>query len=1091
MHRDTVYGVAPYRAHGSSNPQDDGADGENDGIELTLNRRALGWFATGILAFNSLYEAWLLLRPAGHVIIMGVDDAANCVGPLLAVLVFVALTKPWRRKLAVTLIGLPGAFGAGAALLVLSALSFAAGQAVWTYLELAAHRSTPFPSWADVGYIAAHVFLLAGVLTLCTRSMPAASRRRVLLDSVLIMTAVATFSWYFVLGPTALRHGESLLARAVSTSYPLSDLVLLLCLLLCVRSRERVLRGVVPPLSLALGVIIFVDSVYSYQLLHRTYHTGELIDPGWSLAFMLVVLVALAVLPVGAARSSSASTPSPEADEPSRSLQVWRSATPLVVIPAVGALSIYTLHAHSGKGLQMGVYVGAALVLALMMLHQIAVVLENVEANIRLRGFWKMAAEEDALRQSESRFRTLIQSMDVGVVLLGPDREFLMCNGAARDMLGVFDTQPGKIIFNLDSLQCDDPSTGMVTGGDVLNAAVSAGRPVRNIVVAGFPHPGVERTWHLMSAVPQRTQDGRVEQIICTFTDVTERREAEAALRESETRFRAIFEGTPVGIEIADMEGRLIATNSALQEMLGYSEEELQGLPFTKITHPDDIGAEEALDDELVAGRISRYQLEKRHMRKDGQPVWTRLTASEVRDARGEPQFAIAIVEDIRERKEAEQALAYQAMHDALTDLPNRTLLHDRLEQAISSARRNTTSMALLLMDLDRFKDVNDTFGHHYGDLLLQEVGLRLRCVLRESDTVARLGGDEFAVLLPAADEPEAMAVADKLLQSLARPYVLDSQSFDIGASVGIALYPDHGEDANALMRRADVAMYAAKRAAAGYTVYTPEQDQHTPARLTLIGDLRQAIESDQFLLYFQPKIHLRTGCAEHVEALVRWKHPHRGLIPPDQFIPLAEQTSLIKPLTLWVLDAALRQCKRWCATGMDMSVAVNLSAHSLHDPQLVDTIRDLLHAHDVKPSCLGVELTESAVMADPVRAMDTLSRLRHMGIQIAIDDFGTGYSSLGYLKRLPVDEIKIDKSFVMDMALNHDDSVIVRSVLDLGHNLGLQVVAEGVENQRIMDLLNAMGCDMAQGYHVCHPLSAEALMEWIKEPQTTLLHAS
>ena len=1045
-----------------------------------------------MLAFNALYEAWLLVQPAGRVTIVAVDDLANCVGPLLAVLLFVAVTKPWRRRERMP-DDPPGspAHQAGPFLLGLSALAFASGQAVWTYYELSGHRPAPFPSLADAGYLAAHLLLLVGLLLLPARPLSLISRSRVLLDSALLVTAIATFSWYFLLGPAALQTGAALAGKIVNMSYPLLDLMLVLCLIVCVRSRDPLMRRAIPPIALGLGVIVFIETIYSYQVLHGTYTTGEVIDPGWSLAYMLVVLGALAARPGLAGWTLGTPAPPSERIEHSRSLQLRRALMPYTVLPAVGALTIYATHANTDRALEVGVYIGAALVVTLMVMHQIAVIMENVEVNFRLRGFWQMAAEEAALRSSESRFRTLIQSMDVGIVLLGQRRDFLMCNEAAHEMLTAGeDTSNGRPI-DLESLVCETDDGEQLTGADILDRAVATLRPIRNVVVGRWCDAESHLRWYLMSVVPQRAVGGGVAQIICTFTDITERKQAEEALRESETRFRAIFDGTPVGIEIADTEGRLIATNSALQEMLGYTQEELHGLPFTEITHPDDVAAEEALDEELMAGRVDRYQLEKRHIRKDGQPVWTRLTASEVRDSRGEPQFAIAIVEDIRERKEAEQALEYQAMHDALTDLPNRTLFHDRLEQAIASARRNGGSMAILLMDLDRFKDVNDTFGHHHGDLLLQEVSHRLRGALRESDTVSRLGGDEFGVVLPVADECRATVVATKLLQALANPYVVEGQSFDIGASVGIALSPTHGDDANALLRRADVAMYAAKRAAAGYSVYTSEQDQHSPARLALIGDLRQAIEQERFLLYYQPKLHVKTGSVDHVEALVRWKHPERGLIPPDQFIPLAEQTGLIKPLTLWVIEEALQQCKRWSRQGLDMTVAVNLSARSLHDPQLVDTIRDRLRAHGLKPSSLGVELTESAVMADPVRAMDTLSRLRRMGIQIAIDDFGTGYSSLGYLKRLPVDEIKIDKSFVMDMALNHDDAVIVRSVLDLGHNLGLKVVAEGVENQRILDVLVSMGCDLAQGYHVCHPLHAEAFMTWLGGPQVRISQAS
>jgi len=430
-------------------------------------------------------------------------------------------------------------------------------------------------------------------------------------------------------------------------------------------------------------------------------------------------------------------------------------------------------------------------------------------------------------------------------------------------------------------------------------------------------------------------------------------------------------------------------------------------------------------------------------------------------------------------------SLAYQARHDALTDLPNRTLLHDRLRQALHHAPPppggDSASVALLLIDLDRFKEINDTFGHHCGDQLLRQVGARLCATLRATDTVARLGGDEFAVLLPVIDARGAGAVAGTLVRTLEEPFMLEGYSVSIGASIGIALAPEHGQDATTLLRRADVAMYTAKRATSDYAIYIAAQDQYSPERLGLVGELRRAIEQDQLVLYYQPKVDLRTGRLDSVEALVRWQHPVRGIVLPDQFIPLAEHTGLITPLSHWVLTAALRQCRAWRDAGLGIRIAVNLSARLLQDEHLVDSIVELLQTWGVTPDLLQVEVTESAVMADPARALQILTRLHDMGIRIAIDDFGTGYSSLAYLKKLPADEIKIDKSFVRDMAVNADDVTIARSVIDLGHNLGLSVVAEGVEDRAVWDQLAEMGCDLAQGYYLSRPIPAAALASWVR----------
>ncbi len=436
-----------------------------------------------------------------------------------------------------------------------------------------------------------------------------------------------------------------------------------------------------------------------------------------------------------------------------------------------------------------------------------------------------------------------------------------------------------------------------------------------------------------------------------------------------------------------------------------------------------------------------------------------------------------------QELQQARDEAHHQALHDGLTGLPNRTLLVDRLQQAILLAERDATGLGLLVMDLDRFKDVNDTLGHHTGDELLQQVATRLRQVVRASDTVARMGGDEFAIVLPAAgDATVATHLASVIVDALERPFTVGGHQVSIGASVGLAVYPDHGNDAKTLLRHADVAMYVAKRAGGGHAIYSCEQDVNDPHRLELIGQLREAIDNDQLVLHYQPKVSLSTGDCVRVEALVRWNHPQRGLVPPDQFIPLAEQTGLIRPLTKWVLAAAVRQVRVWQDAGLAIAVAVNLSMRNLHDRDLVEQVAELLRTWDVPPTSLKVEVTESAVMTDPGRALATLSQIRDMGVEVSIDDFGTGFSSLSYLKHLPVAEIKLDRSFVRDMQLNENDFAIVRSTVELAHQLGLHVVAEGVEDRATWDLLVGLQCDTAQGYFMSRPLPASDLQRWLHE---------
>jgi len=442
----------------------------------------------------------------------------------------------------------------------------------------------------------------------------------------------------------------------------------------------------------------------------------------------------------------------------------------------------------------------------------------------------------------------------------------------------------------------------------------------------------------------------------------------------------------------------------------------------------------------------------------------------------------VIIARDITDRTHAEGALAHQALHDILTGLPNRTLLHDRLDHAIAEARRRDERLTLLLVDLDEFKTVNDSFGHHIGDALLTQVGPRFTRHLRETDTVARLGGDEFAIVLPAVDEAGAGRVAAALLSSLDEPFLVDSEALHVGASVGIAVYPDHAESADALLQKADIAMYAAKASlGSGYTVFAPERHQPGVNRLALFADLRNAIESDELVLDFQPELNLRTGRVTAVEALVRWRHPQRGMIQPAMFISFAEQTGLIKPLTEWVITQALREAAVWRSRGHDVPVAVNLSTRSLLDPLFPLWVAGALAATGSSPSALRFEITESVLLAEPERSMRTLSELRRIGVRFALDDFGTGYSSLSYLNKLPLQEVKIDRSFVQDVcSVDGSSSTIVQATVDLGHRLGFEVVAEGVETQCEWDRLVELGCDIVQGFHIARPMEGAHVAAWL-----------
>ncbi len=432
----------------------------------------------------------------------------------------------------------------------------------------------------------------------------------------------------------------------------------------------------------------------------------------------------------------------------------------------------------------------------------------------------------------------------------------------------------------------------------------------------------------------------------------------------------------------------------------------------------------------------------------------------------------------IADREKHILKLAYE---DPLTDLANRSRFADLLESAIGQAARGQVRLAILMMDLDRFKYVNDTLGHGVGDHVLREVSARLQRAVAGAECVARLGGDEFAILVKHGGETDCAETARAIIDALEEPILFEGQPLDVGTSIGIAHYPEHGHDAQTLVRNADIAMYAAKRNRSGFAIYVSHYDTHQQEHLSLLGELRRAVERGELRLYYQPKISLHTANICAVEALIRWEHPQRGLVPPAQFIPFAEHTGYIKLLTRWVLREAVRQAGEWQRAGLRLQVSVNISARDLMNRDLPDQVAELLDEHGVAASLLCLEITESGFMDDPAHAQKVLDRLAELGVKLSIDDYGTGYSSLSYIMRLPVQELKIDRSFISRMTSDPEISTIVRSTIDLGHNLGLKVVAEGVEELAAWNMLRTLGCDDAQGFFMSQPLPPAALAEWIR----------
>jgi len=584
-----------------------------------------------------------------------------------------------------------------------------------------------------------------------------------------------------------------------------------------------------------------------------------------------------------------------------------------------------------------------------------------------------------------------------------------------------------------------------------------------------------------------------------------------------EAHLRSVMDNVVDGIIITNTEGMIESLNPAAISLFDYTKGELIEEHINILLDVNALLAIEQhniITNNAVSATQSKLQ-ETEGYRKNGGifPLEVAISKMIVNDQ----THYIYVTHDITARKNAEnelkqlhdelerrviirtselaaanEELEHQALHDSLTDLPNRVLLLDRLNQTMLTSQRNKTKFALFMIDLDRFKEINDTLGHHYGDIILQQVAMRMREALHQSCTVARLGGDEFAILLPAIEgRTEPANIATAITHAIDQPFLLEEQAFHVGASIGIALFPEHGSDTSTLMRHADIAMYVTKNNNGDYTFYDPCHDQHSRDRLALTTELRHAIDNDELRLHYQPKIDFKTGNVAEVEALVRWQHPRFGLMTPDHFIALSEHTGLIRPLTLWVIREALSTCHQWHKMGHILKVAVNLSTHNLHDSQLTKHIQQACNESGVDTGYLVLEITESAVMSDPVSAMKVLGELSAMGINLSIDDFGTGYSSLAYLKQLPMDEIKIDKSFVMDMINDRDDYIIVRSTIDLAHNMGRKVIAEGVESPEIWNALDKMGCDMAQGSYISMPKSSDDFSQWLQNSEWCLKQAN
>lgn len=584
-------------------------------------------------------------------------------------------------------------------------------------------------------------------------------------------------------------------------------------------------------------------------------------------------------------------------------------------------------------------------------------------------------------------------------------------------------------------------------------------------------------------AAPILDDDGTLLGAVMVFRDVTARRQMEHLLRESEERFHSSFELAAIGMALIALDGGFLQVNNALCEIFGYTRDELLGSNLRILTDADhhDKVINHYLR-QLVADVLPTFQVEAECFHKvAGKTVWTMMSASLVRTTDGEPQYFIVQIQNISNRKYAEQQLIYLANHDPLTGLLNRDQFHNRLTQALSSGQRHNRKLAVMYLDLDRFKLINDTLGHRLGDLLLQAVSERLRTSVRANDILARLGGDEFIVLLSDINQIDDVArIAQKTLDILAQPFTLEGNDLVVTASIGISIHPDDGKDSHTLLMNADTAMYLAKeRGKNNFQFYTLEMTEKSIERMKVERGLRHALAHNELRLHYQPQICTGSGVVVSAEALVRWQHPEWGLVYPDRFINVAEETGLIVPIGAWVLREACLQAKTWIENdGPFSSVAVNVSARQFLDTNLFQTVKRTLAETGLNPSVLELEITESAIMQDPENTLQVLHQFQGLGVRLSIDDFGTGYSSLTYLRRFPIQSVKIDRSFVIDLPYDDGSKTLVRAITALAHELKLSVVVEGVETKDQLSFLTEQKCDSLQGYMFSRPVSAEQFQQ-------------
>ena len=970
---------------------------------------------------------------------------------------------------------------------------FLLGDVVFYFYKLVRHVDRPFPSIADAFFLASYPLLIAGLLFLIRRRNPGGDRTS-LIDACMIATGMGLLTEVYLIAPSLAGTSTPWLERAISVGYPLFDVALL-----AVAARLTMTTGPRRPaywfLGLSIMSLLAADIGYAASQLTGTFELGSAFDAGWMGFYFFSGLAALHPSMAGLANAG-----------PQRADASGRQRMAVLGAVVLAAPAVLTVEAARGRYDELEFIAAASVTLSVLVLARMGRLLSSLAAT---------AASERTLRSAAASLagandRPGIYAAAIAAVgeLAGKNtRATHLAMWSGADMVATaFYEDPGEAgqdnaadasgspsvapplpardhavrkpisLLQLDAI-INDPDAN--AGGrrqytEVLPVLVVDELVGAFVLIADKPLPlpvcrAVETLGSQLSLALER---------LVLSDDLHQRR--------GEARFRSLVHNSSDVISVVDADSTVRYHTPSARQVLGYDADELLGTRLLDLVHPSDASLALALFDEAAAVTGSIGPVSIRARRADGSWVDVEAMGDNLL---GDPNVGgiVVTLRDVSVRMELERTLTHQALHDSLTGLANRALFTDRVAHALRRRGRTAHEVAVLFLDLDDFKTVNDSLGHAMGDELLEGVAQRLDLSLRPGDTTARLGGDEFAVLLEGmATTNDTFTAARRLLDSLLEPFTLEGKAVDVHASIGIAFADQEELSCEELLRNADIAMYMAKaRGKGGYEVFEPHMHEAAIRRLDLKADLQRAVDNGDFVLHYQPVVALDTSQVVGFEALVRWQHPVRGMLSPAEFIPLAEETNLILPLGRWVLEHACRQARAWYALhGTTMSV--NLSQRQLAQPGLEGEVAEILRQTGVAPGAITLEITESVVMHDVERTVAVLGGLRKLGVQVAIDDFGTGYSSLAALRQLPIDVLKIDKAFVDGVGSSSEDTVLVATVIELARGLGLVTVAEGIEEEAQLVALRKLRCCLGQGYHFARPLPAPAAAALLRDPGVT-----